>query len=803
MPFLDHQCGAIRHTQATANQAFLRLENNLALAGRHDLVIVRRLDRGHPVQAHHTLDLRSALCLSRDSCCGASDMERTKRQLRTRLTDGLGRQDTHGLPDIDHLVRRQISSITHPAKSPLRLTREDRPDLDDLDARGFDRLGRILPDELTGRDQKLPIDRIVDVFECNVTHDSVGKRLDDVFTLLEGHHLETEYGTAVVRGDGDVLRHVDQAPGEVPCVSGFESRVGETFSRPVRRDEVLDHTEALAEVRLDRALDDLTDAPGQLLLWLRHQAAHPRQLPHLVAIPSCSRRHHHVDGVEPFLRTLQALDHRIRHVVVRVGPCVDDLVVPLPIGDVPAGVRLLEPCDLLAGLLDDLRLFFGHLQVRDTHTDPAHGRVAEAEVLEVVEEFGRLGQPDRREGVEDEVVQFPLSEGLIQEPQFLGNDGVEEHAAGGSAQPLAGNLPVLARVLGNPVPTRASELQALGFHAHLHLSVRREAGHSLVELVQSFLSTGPVVLVRLEVVRHNLEIGDLQGGFGQVVASDHHVLRRSHDGPPVGGEQNVVAREHQHACLQLSLERKRHVDRHLVPIEVGVERRTHERMDAYRFPFHEDRLESLNSQPVEGGRPVQQNRVILDDVLEDLVNFRIVPFDDLLRPLDGLGLSPLLQLMDDERLEELHGHRLGKAALVQLELGTHHDDRAARVVDALPEQVLAEAPLLPFEHVGQRLEWTFAATTDGLRPPPVIEQRVHGLLEHSLLVPKDDLRCLHVDEFLEAVVPVDDPSVKIIQVGSSEPASVEGHERPQVGRNYRDHVHDHPLGTIRLVLRAA
>ncbi len=47
---------------------------------------------------------------------------------------------------------------------------------------------------------------------------------------------------------------------------------------------------------------------------------------------------------------------------------------------------------------------------------------------------------------------------------------------------------------------------------------------------------------------------------------------------------------------------------------------------------------------------------------------------------------------------------VGKPALPHLELGPDDDDRAAGVVDALAEQVLAEPALLALEHVGQGLE---------------------------------------------------------------------------------------------------
>ena len=52
----------------------------------------------------------------------------------------------------------------------------------------------------------------------------------------------------------------------------------------------------------------------------------------------------------------------------------------------------------------------------------------------------------------------------------------------------------------------------------------------------------------------------------------------------------------------------------------------------------------------------------------------------------------------------------GQAALVELEGRADDDDRPARVVDALSEQVLTEPALLALQHVGQALERPVAGT---------------------------------------------------------------------------------------------
>ncbi len=122
---------------------------------------------------------------------------------------------------------------------------------------------------------------------------------------------------------------------------------------------------------------------------------------------------------------------------------------------------------------------------------------------------------------------------------------------------------------------------------------------------------------------------------------------------------------------------------------------------------------------------------------------------------------------------------------MQLQLRTGHDDRAAGVVDALAEQVLAEAALLALEHVGERLQRPVARAGDRTTTTTVVEQRVDGLLQHPLLVVDDDLGRAEVEQALEPVVPVDHAAVQVVEVGGREPATVELHHRAQVRRDDR------------------
>ena len=262
------------------------------------------------------------------------------------------------------------------------------------------------------------------------------------------------------------------------------------------------------------------------------------------------------------------------------------------------------------------------------------------------------------------------------------------------------------------------------------------------------------------------------------------------------GREDVVRREHQDLGLDLRLRRERDVDRHLVAVEVGVEGRADERVDLDRLALDEDRLEGLDAEAVERRRPVQEDRVLLDDFLEGVPDLVRRLLDELLAHLDRRRELLLLEAAVDERLEELERHPLREAALVELQLGPDDDDGAARVVDALAEEVLAEAARLALEGVGERLERAVVRPLQDPAAPAVVEEGVDRLLEHPLLVPDDDLRGAELEELLEAVVAVDDPPVEVVQVGRGEAAAVERHEGTQLGGDDRDDVQDHPLGPV-------
>src|SRR6266480_4230728 len=382
---LHHQRGAERHVEArvhgelpaTALAVRLGFEHQLAFVARHDLLLLGRLDEREPVaELDHAFDLGLAHGLLGDAGRRAADVEGAQRELGARLADGLCRQDADGFPQIHHVHGGEVAAVAHATHAALRLAGEHRADADRLDPRVLDRLRGLLVDQLAGLDQHLgplvlvQLVRVAHLIQRHAAHQALAHRLDDVFALLQGRHLEAEDGAAIFFGDRDVLRHVHQAARQVARVRGLQRRVGEALSRAVGRDEVLEHRQAFAEVRLDRALDDLADAAGQLLLRLRHQAAHAGELPDLVARAPTPGVEHHEHRVEPALGPLHGLHHGVRDVVVRVRPGVDHLVVALTEGDLAGGVRPLEPLDPALGVVQQARLLGRDLQVLFPYTPP-------------------------------------------------------------------------------------------------------------------------------------------------------------------------------------------------------------------------------------------------------------------------------------------------------------------------------------------------------------------------------------------------------------------------------------------------
>src|SRR6478672_1536504 len=412
------------------------------------------------------------------------------------------------------------------------------------------------------------------------------------------------------------------------------------------------------------------------------------------------------------------------------------------------------------------------------------GRPVETGLLEGVERRGDLDLGEALREVVDDRRQTLAVDRAVLERVVHRQRVVEDRAAERRLERQGGDHPVLADLdtLGEGVAERRHDVGEAQLDRRAELDLAAVEGHpGLGRRRERPTRTETATVDRV----------------GQVVDAGDHVLRRHGDGATVGRLEDVVARQHEDAGLGLRLRRQRHVDGHLVTVEVGVEGRADERVDLDGLALDELRLERLDAETVQRGRAVEQHRVLRDDLFEDVPHDRAGTLDHALGRLDVLRVVEVDQALHHERLEQLERHLLGQTALVQLQLRADDDDRTAGVVDALAEQVLAETTLLALEHVGQRLERTVAGARDRATTTAVVEEAVDGLLEHALLVVDDDLGGTEVEEALQAVVAVDDATVEVVEVRRREAATVELHHRAQVRRDDRDRVEDHARRVVR------
>ena len=121
--------------------------------------------------------------------------------------------------------------------------------------------------------------------------------------------------------------------------------------------EVFQNGQALAEVRLNRAVDDLA-------LRVGHQAAHTGELANLLDVASGAGEGHHVDGVE----LVEVLRHGLANFLVGIVPDVDDLLVALLVGHEAHLVVLVDGGDALIGLRQNLPACDGGMVASYTDT---------------------------------------------------------------------------------------------------------------------------------------------------------------------------------------------------------------------------------------------------------------------------------------------------------------------------------------------------------------------------------------------------------------------------------------------------
>ena len=560
-------------------------------------------------------------------------MEGPHGQLRAGLANRLRRDHAHRLAQLHQVAGSEVPPVAHDANAPPGLAGQHRTDLHPFNAGPLNRTGKIFGDLLVDiHDQVAFV--ILDLLQRDPADNAVSQRLDDLAAFHDRAHVDAVHRPAIRMADDDVLRDVDQTAGQVAGVGGLQRRIGQPFAGPVGGDEVLQHGEALAEIGRDRSFDNLSGG-------FRHQSAHAAELPNLLLGAAGAGIGHDVNRIEDlsfFIRLLHRLEHFIGDFFGDVRPDGNHLVIPLAVGDGAVQVLLLHGDHFLLSLVDQLRLAGRDDQVVDPDRNARLGGIEEPDLLDLVQQFNRRSQAEVEVTIIDQMAQTFLFQQAVDVRHIFRKMIVQNHPAHRGFQHLAleGHRLRAHDILivisfgqvnhraGKPEANRGEGLHLLGLERQHHLLGRAKRP-----------AFSPCAMP----------------GLGQVVASQHDVLRGNRDRLSVGGGENVVGAEHQHVGLNLSLRRQRNVNRHLVAVKIGVESRADQRVNLDGLALDQNRLKSLNPQTVKGRGPVEQDGVIANDLFQDVPHQRVLLLHHLFGLLDGGAKTLFFELLVDERLE--------------------------------------------------------------------------------------------------------------------------------------------------------
>ena len=741
-------------------------------------------------------------------------MERTHGQLRARLADGLGGDDADRLAGVDRLADGQVDAVALGADAAARLAGHDAADLDFLNAVLLEHLGIVGHEHMVGIEQHLAGLGRHDGLGRVAAVDALAEALNLLSLVEHGAGHDAVGRAAVLLADDDILRDIDQTTGQVTGVGGTQCGIGQALTGASGRDEVLEYGQAFTIVGLDRDLDGLTGG-------VRNQTAHAGELTDLRHGTTGAGVRHHIDGVELIEAVLQGRGDVLRGFF----PLGHGQTVALVLGDEAALILLLDGDDLLLRGGDEGLLLLRDGHVRDGDRDGADGGVLIAKGLDVIEHLGRNGEAVLIDAAVDDLAELLLADleadlkvehvlgiGTIHVAEILRDGLVVDDTADGRLDCAVQCLAVdLARNAHQDRRVQTDIAVVVGHDGLVRVAVdlERLIARELAVLGLGLLLRGDKIICVDDLidwqfgiagVGHEHLLGALLGlaeaDVGQVVRAEDHILRRHGDGMTVLRAEEVVGREHENTRLSLRLRGQRDVDRHLVAVEVGVECGAAQGVQLERAALDEHGLERLNAQTVERRCAVEHDRVVFDDDFECVPDLGALLVDHFLGGLDVVGNAILDELFHDERAEELDGHFLRHAALIELQVRANDDNASAGVVHTLAEQVLTEAALLALEHIRQGLERAGVGAGDGAAAAAVIDQGVNRFLQHTLLIADDDVRRVELHEALEAVVAVDDAAIQVVEVGRGETAAVELDHGADLRRDDRQDINDHPLRAV-------
>ncbi len=93
--------------------------------------------------------------------------------------------------------------------------------------------------------------------------------------------------------------------------------------------------------------------------------------------------------------------------------------------------------------------------------------------------------------------------------------------------------------------------------------------------------------------------GNVDSVTGHIVETEHNILGWNDHRFSIGRRKYIIGRHHQNSGFNLSFNRQRHMNSHLITVKVGIKRHTDQWMKLDSLAFYEHCLKSLHSQSVQ------------------------------------------------------------------------------------------------------------------------------------------------------------------------------------------------------------
>ena len=382
------------------------------------------------------LNSRKTLC----DILGGRDttgMERSHCKLCTRLTDGLRRDDTNSLADIDELTVSQRSAVAVSANAVLQSAGENRAYLYLLGAGSHDLCSVLIVHQLFSGNEYVAVS-VLEVLGEVSAHETLCKRLNELIALADLVNVDAVCSSAVVLANDDLLRYVYQTSGQITRVGGSQRGIGKSLTGASGRNEVFQNVKAFTVVSPDWHFDGRTGRVGD-------KSTHSGELTDLVLRTTRSGVRHHVDVVV----LIEVVVQRGTNIFGSLVPDADELCLSLGIGNKAAVELLVQLCNLSVSVCEDLSLLRRNIRVADSNGDTGSGGVLIAHCLDLIEYLsGSSGSVILQAAVDDLtelaladlegylIVELMLRIGSVNVAEILRNVFVEYDTSNGSGNEL-------------------------------------------------------------------------------------------------------------------------------------------------------------------------------------------------------------------------------------------------------------------------------------------------------------------------------------------------------------------------------